>query len=70
MQFDFVKRNPYHTFASGELAEWSIASVLKTVDFTVRGFESLTLRANSENKNVIICNSDSYVFDFSLYLYL
>ena len=27
------------------MAEWSIAAVLKTVDLTVRGFESLSLRS-------------------------
>ncbi|MDK2909932.1 MAG: hypothetical protein PWR20_1499 [Bacteroidales bacterium] len=36
----------YCTFAPGEMAEWSIAAVLKTVDQgnRVRGFESLSLR--------------------------
>jgi hypothetical protein len=29
---------------SGGMAEWSIATVLKTVDRKVRGFESLSLR--------------------------
>ncbi len=29
---------------SGGMAEWSIATVLKTVDREVRGFESLSLR--------------------------
>ena len=34
-------------FAAGEVAEWSIAAVLKTVDLTVRGFESLLLRTSA-----------------------
>ena len=31
-------------FCRGELAEWSIAVVLKTIEGNLRGFESLTLR--------------------------
>ena len=30
------------------MAEWLIAAVLKTVDLTIRGFESLSLRLNNE----------------------
>ncbi len=48
--------------ARGEVAEWFMAAVLKTVDGNVRGFESLPLRqATAEDVNAV---ADVYLASF------
>ena len=43
------------------MAEWSIAAVLKTVELTLRGFESLSLRDTEAESDLIDCITGAFM---------
>jgi hypothetical protein len=51
LQKKVVQKPIQYNFAPGEMAEWSIAAVLKTVEVnSLRGFESLSLRQKASQQ--------------------
>ena len=61
----FAKNKNYTTFANGELAEWSIAAVLKTVEGNTSGGSNPSLSARDTERLRILLKSLAF---FGIYI--